>query len=167
MTANRAAKPESGLLHGAFDIVVVLKGFNGLFELVCGGALFFIPAGLIAKWVDILIRAEIIEDPNDLVAGTLAHWAEGFGQATQHFAAVYLLVHGITKITLAILLFLEKRLAFPISIALFSALVLYALYRLSLSWSEALFAFIALDMITIAIIAREWKAVKAADALGA
>jgi uncharacterized membrane protein len=148
-----------GLWHRAFDVVVVLKGLNGLLELIGSAALLFVPNGLIATWVDGLTRTELAEDRGDIIANALRHWAEGLGRSIQLFVVYYLLFHGVAKLTLASLLFMEKRSAFPVAIAFFSAFVVYAIYRLSIGWSWTLLGLIMLDIVTIAIVAREWRAI--------
>ncbi|HUR42763.1 MAG TPA: DUF2127 domain-containing protein [Aestuariivirga sp.] len=155
---NQTPKPR-GLLHGLFGLVVILKGLNGLAEIVCGIALFLLRAGTILAWVDWLTRAELIQNPNDALAFSLHRWAVGFSHDAQVFAGLYLLVHGVVKVFLASLLLTEKKIwAFPLALALFSSLVAFAIYRLSLHWSWALAAFVALDLLTIWLIAREWRA---------
>ena len=98
----------------------------------------------------------------------MQHWAAGFGHDSQQFAGVYLLAHGVVKVLIAALLFMEKTWAFPLAIALFSLLVSFSVYRLSLNWSWVLAGFVAFDLFTIWLIAKEWLAVlklKASNAL--
>ena len=156
--SNTTAKPQ-GILHKAFDVVVVLKGLNGLAEIATGLALLILQADQIMAWVNRLTQAELLEDPNDIFATLLKQWALGFGHDAQIFAGFYLLAHGIVKLLLAILLFLEKTWAFPLALGLFSFLVAFSFYRLSLHWSWPLAAFATFDLITIWLIAREWRAV--------
>jgi uncharacterized membrane protein len=161
--SNQTPKPR-GLLHGLFGVVVILKGLNGLAEIVCGTALFFLRAGTILAWVDWLTSAELIQNPHDALAFSLHRWAVNFSHDAQVFAGLYLLVHGVVKVFLASLLLSEKKLwAFPLALVLFSSLVAFAIYRLLLNWSWALAAFVALDLLTIWLIAREWRAL---DKLG-
>ena len=153
--------------HKLFDIVVILKGLNGALELIGGAALALIPTAEIVTLVDYLTRTELSKDPGDFVATHLMHWAENFGQGAQMFAAMYLLFHGVAKVTLATLLFRGMKIAYPIALVFFSAFVLYALHRLSLHWSWVLAAFTALDVFTIWVIAREWRADGAEPVSGA
>jgi len=155
---NRTPKPH-GFMHGLFDVVVILKGLNGLAEITGGTALLFLQAGTIMAWVNRLTQAELIEDPRDHFALLLQHWAMGFSHDSQVFAGFYLLAHGIVKVLLAVLLFMEKTWAFPLSLALFWLLVAFSIYRLSLNWSWLLSGFVALDLFTIWLIAKEWRAV--------
>lgn len=157
-SATRDAPAKMTAQHKLFDIVVILKGLNGLLELVGGLALLLIPTGAILSWVDYLTHSELLSDPTDFFANSFVHWATNFGHDTQVFAAVYLLFHGIAKSGLAALLLLGQKIAYPIAIVLFTAFVCYAGYRLHLHWSWALAAFVAFDVFTIGVIAREWRA---------
>ena len=147
-----------GVAHGLFDVVVILKGLNGLAEIASGTTLLVLQAGTILTWVNWLTQRELIEDSHDHLAIFLQHWAAGFGHASQQFAGIYLLAHGIVKVVLATLLFMEKTWAFPLALALFSLLVAYSIYRLNLHWSWSLAGFVAFDILTIGLIAREWRA---------
>lgn len=160
---GRTATPH-GALHDLFDAVVILKGLNGLAEIAVGVGLFLLRTGTIMQWAIWLTRGELLEDPQDRLALLLREWANGFGHEAQVFAGIYLLAHGVVKLLLAIFLFLEKTWAFPLALALFSVLVSYSFYRLSLHWSWPLAGFAALDILTIGLIAREWKALLASRA---
>ena len=166
-TSNRTPKPH-GFMHGLFEVVVILKGLTGLAEIASGTALLFLQAGTIMAWVNWLTQAELIENPQDHFAMLLQHWAMGFGHDSQVFAGLYLLAHGVVKVLLVVLLFMEKTWAFPLALVLFSVLVTFSIYRLSLHWSWILTGFVAFDLFTIWLIAKEWRAVlrlKASNAL--
>ena len=163
-TGTKVPHPPVMTQHRLFDIVVILKGLNGLVELVAGAALIMIPAGAIANWADLMTRHELSTDPNDVIANLVMHWAANFGHGTQVFAAIYLLLHGVAKSALAGLLLLGQKIAYPIALVFFSLFVVYALYRLTLSWSWVLAIVVAFDIIAIIIIAREWQSESASFA---
>ena len=156
--STRTSKPH-GFVHGLFDVVVILKGLNGVAEIASGTALLLLQAGTIMAWINWLTQAELIEDPQDRFAILLQHWAIGFGHDSQLFAGLYLLAHGVVKVFLAVLLFMEKAWAFPLALALFSFLVTFSIYRLTMNWSWVLVDFVAFDLFTIWLIAKEWRAV--------
>jgi uncharacterized membrane protein len=143
-------------LHHLFNLVVALKGFFGLIELAVGAALATVQHVLIVDWANWLTHGELIEDPHDVIASLVLHWAEGFGHDTQLFAGLYLMAHGVVKAILVTGLLLDKRWAFPLSILLFSLLVLISVLRLSLHWSWFLCGFAVFDIFAIWMIAKEW-----------
>jgi uncharacterized membrane protein len=144
--------------HRAFNALVILKGVDGVVETVAGAALLFLRAGVIYKIVTTLTAKELSEDPDDLLANLLRHWAADFSQEAQFFAAVYFVFHGIAKVLLAGSLLLRKRWAHPVAIAFLSVFIAYAGSRLSHGWSWVLAAAIVVDLVTAWFIAREWQA---------
>jgi uncharacterized membrane protein len=148
---------ETGKLqHRAFDIVVLLKGLNGVLELFGGFALIFISNAEILGWAFMITRNEISEDPNDFLANSLLHWAESFGRDSRLFVAFYLLFHGVAKISLATMLMRGASWAYPAAMTFFSVFIAYSAYRLSLGWSLPLAGFVLLDALTVWLIGREW-----------
>jgi len=158
-TASSAKPLHDTAQHKFFDVVVILKGLNGVLELIGGTALLLIPAAAIVDLVSYLTQSELSNDPTDFFSSALMTWAQNFTGDGQHFAALYLLFHGIAKTSLATLLLMGQRIAYPVAIAFFSAFVCYALYRLlDIHWSWFLLGFVLFDIFTIAVIWREWMA---------
>jgi uncharacterized membrane protein len=145
------------LQRRAFDAVVLLKGLNGVLELISGFALIFISNAAILVWARIITRNEISEDAHDFVANALLRWAENFGRDSRLFVASYLLFHGAAKVSFATMLMRGVSWAYPAAIAFFGAFVAYAAYRLSMGWSLPLAGFILLDVLTIWLVWREWR----------
>ena len=146
----------SDLMHRLFGVVVVLKGLDGVLEIAGGIALLFVQTGAIVALATALTAHELSEDPHDLIANVLRHWAAGFGRGTQMFIAAYLLFHGIAKVTLATFLLMGKIWAYPAALTFFLVFVAYAAYRLSRVWSLSLAGVVVLDFVTIGFVAREW-----------
>jgi uncharacterized membrane protein len=149
---------ESKLQHRAFDAAVLLKGLNGLLEIAGGVALTLATNASILRWVQLFTRSELSEDPRDFIANSLVHWAETFGQDSRIYVAAYLVLHGAAKITLAGLLLHGTKWAYPAAAGFISLFVAYAGYRLSFGWSLPLAAIVVLDVFTLWIIGREWRA---------
>jgi uncharacterized membrane protein len=74
------------------------------------------------------------------------------------FIATYLLFHGIAKVTLATFLLMGRSWAYPAALTFFLVFVAYAMYRLWRAWSWSLAGVVVLDLITIGLVAREWRA---------
>lgn len=157
VSARKGARA-STLMHRMFDVVVVLKGLDGVLEIIGGVALLFVQTGAIVALATALTAHELSEDPHDLVANLLSHWAASFGHGTQMFIAAYLLFHGIAKVTLATFLLMRKFWAYPVALTFFLVFVAYATYRLSRVWSWSLAGVVAVDLVTIGLVAREWRA---------
>ena len=59
---------ERSKLHVAFEIGVILKGLNGLLELIGGTLLLLFPPSAIQRFVVGLTHNELSRDPNDFIA---------------------------------------------------------------------------------------------------
>ena len=149
-----------GVFHGIFAVVVVAKALDGLVEIASGATLVLAKAGTILEWVNWMTQSEILEDPHTLYASILRNWASRFGYDAQLFDGHYLLVHGTVKLVLALLLLTERGWVFPLALVLFTALVAFLAIHLVTNWSWPSAVFAALDILTIAVIAKEWLSVR-------
>ncbi len=137
-------------IHIAFEIGVILKGLNGLIELVAGTLmLVFSPS---------TIRDFIIN---------LSHRPEFARQLSSHderFAAIYLLSHGIVKAVLVYGLLKEEMWAFPWAIAIFAAFGVYQIVHYFVQPSIWMIILTVLDVFVILLTIAEWRRLKRARA---
>jgi uncharacterized membrane protein len=140
----------------------VLKGLNGIVELVAGASILAVGHAGLNGIVTLLTARELSEDPTDLVANLLRRWFAQLSPDAELFAAVYLLTHGVAKIVLATCLLREKFWAFPVAAAFFALFIAYMSYRLVLGWSWSIAAFCLLDLATLFLVLHEWRASAAA-----
>ena len=147
-------------LHVAFEIGVILKGLNGLLELISGILLLVFPPSAIQRFVVGLTHNELSRDPNDFIATHLRAAAEHLSVGGQQFAAIYLLSHGVIKAVLVYALLKDKLWAFPWAIGVFAAFGVYQMYRYFIQPSGWLIALTVLDVIVIALTLAEWHRVK-------
>jgi len=147
-------------LHVAFEVGVILKGLNGLLELVGGALLLAFPPSAIEKFIVGLTNNELSKDPHDVIATHLRQAAHSLSANDQLFAAIYLLSHGIIKAVLVYALIRDKLWAFPIAIGIFSAFGVYQMYRYFITPSGWLIALTVLDVIVILLSWFEWHRVR-------
>ncbi len=117
-------------LDRTFRISLVLKGLDGLFELIGGIALLFIAPATMQSWARALTAHELAGDPHDVVARHVLHSASQLSKGTTLFAAVYLLSHGLAKLVLVIAVLRNQLWAYPWMIALLVLFIVYQVYRL-------------------------------------
>ncbi|PHI30666.1 DUF2127 domain-containing protein [Budvicia aquatica] len=144
-------------VHFAFKISLILKGILALVEIAAGITSYFISQQFVLHLVKTVTRTELAEDPSDFLANFLLHSAQGISVSGQHFAAFYLLCHGIIKIWLIIGLWREKLAYYPASIAIFSLFIIYQVYRYSFTHSLLLLFITVLDGIVIWLTLREYQ----------
>jgi len=147
-------------LHVAFEVGVILKGLNGLLELVGGALLLAFPPSAIEKFIVGLTSNELSRDPHDVIATHLRQAAHSLSANDQLFAAIYLLSHGVIKAVLVYALIRDKLWAFPIAIGVFTAFGVYQMYRYFISASGWLIALTVLDVIVILLTWFEWRRIK-------
>ena len=151
-------KPDwSAIYHRAFDIGILLKGFDGLLELIGGIALLLTNQPAIRTVVAWLTHKELIEDPGDVVANHLVHIAKQLSMDTQHFAGIYLLAHGVIKMGLVAGLLRGSRWSYPAAVAVLTAFIGYQGYRLLHTPLISLGLLTALDVAVVLLIVHEWR----------
>lgn len=148
----------SALRERFFRISVVLKGLDALAEIVSGLALLIIKPEFFLRLISLLTQDELEEDSRDFVASQLANLASHISIGAQHFAAFYLLAHGVVKIVLVVALLKDKLWAYPWAIGVFGAFIVYQLYRFTYTHSLGLIALSVFDVIVIWLIWLEYRA---------
>jgi uncharacterized membrane protein len=156
---------ERSKLHVAFEIGVLLKGLNGLLELIGGILLLVFPPSAIQNFIVGVTHHELSRDPNDFIATHLRAVAQQLSIHAQLFAAIYLLSHGVIKGVLVYALLRDELWAFPIAIAVFSAFGVYQVYRYFVHPSGWLMALTVLDVAVILLTWAEWRRVKSERSL--
>ena len=157
------AKPLSPALDRTFKIGLVLKGLDGVLEVIGGALLLFLSPQAIGHLVRMLTAHELRQDPHDLVARYLLHTTAHLHHGTTLFGAVYLLSHGIAKIVLVALVLRNKLWAYPWLIGLLLAFIAYQLYQITLvHFSAGLTALTVFDAALVWLTWREYRSKRAA-----
>jgi uncharacterized membrane protein len=149
-------KPKDAL-DRAFEIGIILKGLDGLLELIGGVLLLAVSPAAANRFVAGLTRHELSEDPSDLVATHLLRLAHGLTGSTMRFAAAYLVVHGIAKVVLVVALLRDKLWAYPMMIAFLAVFIGYQLYRITLTPNAGLVALTVFDAFVAWLTWREYR----------
>jgi uncharacterized membrane protein len=160
--ARAPARPLSPALDKTFKIGLVLKGLDGILEVVGGILLLFLSPAAIEHIVRSLTAHELSQDPHDLIARYLLHSASHLTTSTTLFGAIYLLSHGAAKIVLVVLVLRDKLWAYPWLIALLLAFIAYQLYRITfVHFSVGLTALTIFDAVLVWLTWREYQAKRA------
>ena len=154
-------------LHLAFEVSLVLKGVFAAAETFSGIAAYFVTQQLLSGVVERITRAELLEDPRDLVANYLLHSAHDFSVSTRNFAAAYLLTHGIVKLWLIIGLLRQKLWYYPAAITIFGLFIVYQVYRYALTHSPWLLLLTVVDLVVIGLTWHEYRYLRARGARSA
>ncbi len=144
-------------IHRIFEAGIMIKAFVGIFETLGGILMAVSGQKLIDNIVVFLIRQEILDDPNDIIAGYFSGLSENFSLSTQIFAVAYLLFHGIINVFLAAALLRGKMWAYPLAIWLFSSFMVYQAYRYFHTFSGILLILIIFDVFVVSVIWLEFR----------
>ena len=147
-------------IHQIFEVSVWLKGAHALIECVSGILLYIVTTDAIASWVNTFTQEELIEDPNDFIAGHLSRMASHFSIASTEFYAFYLLSHGLIKLLLVVGLLRGKLWSYPASLAALGAFMIYQIYRYSYTHSFGLLVLTVFDAVVMVLIWHEWRIVR-------
>jgi len=160
--AHGAALPLSPALDTTFKVGLVLKGLDGILEVVGGILLLFLSPQAIQHLVRALTAHELSEDPHDLIARYLLHTTAHLSHGTTLFGAIYLLSHGIAKIVLVALVLKDKLWAYPWLIGLLLAFIAYQLYRITaVHFSIGLTLLTVFDAFLVWLTWREYRSKRA------
>ncbi|MCV2868588.1 DUF2127 domain-containing protein [Defluviimonas sp. WL0002] len=153
-------------LHELFEASLVIKGLLAAAEGAAGLGLLLTSNAVIQNFVDWMTRNELAQDPTDPMALWAQSLAQGFSFQAQHFYAIYLLSHGALKLAMVLLLAVRVVWAYPASMAVLMGFIVYQVHQWSASGSLPLLALSAFDAIMIALVWREWRALRRPDHQG-
>src|SRR5690349_979128 len=160
--ATEEAEPLSPALDKTFKIGLVLKGLDGVLEVIGGILLLFLSPQAIQHVVRALTAHELSEDPHDMIARYLLHTTAHLHHGTTLFGAIYLLSHGIAKVVLVALVLRDKLWAYPWLIGLLLAFIAYQLYQITaVHFSAGLTALTVFDAFLVWLTWREYRSKRA------
>lgn len=143
-------------IHAVFELSLLLKAILAMMEIIAGILTYFVTPQFC--WIFcIASRKLVIEDRGDMVANYLLHAAQNLSISSLHFAAFYLLIHGVVKLWVIIGLWRKKLGYYPAAIAIFSLFIIYQLYRYTFTHSVLLILITALDAVVIALTLLEYQ----------
>jgi uncharacterized membrane protein len=151
-------------LDKIFKISLALKGLDGVLELVGGILLLLVSPAQMVSVVHFLTQHELSEDPNDLVATTLVHWAGAMTVSATLFGAVYLLLHGLVKVVLVWAVLRDKLWAYPWMIAFLLVFIAYQGYQLLVAFTWGMVLLTAFDIFIVWLTWHEYRAHRARTA---
>jgi uncharacterized membrane protein len=145
------------MLHLAYLIAILVKGFDGLIETGAGLIIALYGSQRVYDFAVWATAPEIAKHPDSHAVHAIRHGAYGLAHSSHKFAIIYLLAHGILKLALVINLLIEHLWIFPVSITVLLGFIAFMAAKLAAHWSPWLFAFAIFDLMTVALIANEWR----------
>jgi uncharacterized membrane protein len=149
------------LLDRTFFVSLILKGLDGVLELIGGAVLLLVTPSQIQAAVAAVTRGELAEDPNDLVANLLVRYAGQLNVDLTFFGAWYLLVHGVVKVLLVGAVLRDHLWAYPWLIGFLVAFIGFQSYELVVHYTWGLLLLTLFDIFIVYLTIREYKRHKA------
>ena len=156
VAAHTRFRPE-GWLDRVFEVGIILKGLNGLLEIVGGAVLLLVTPAQLDVLVQALTHDVRAVDPHAFIATHLLHATSGLTGSAMTFGGVYLLVHGVVKVVLVTAILLDRRWAYPWMIGVLTLFLGYELYRISQQPTVGLIVLAVSDLLILSLTIREWR----------
>ena len=151
---------KNNIVHKSFEIGIILKGIDGVLEVIGGVLLIFLNPVRLNKLTAILTQHELSEDPRDMISNYMIKISSNFSISTQYFGVFYLISHGVVKFILVMLLRRKKLWAYPLTIFSLVLFIIYQIYRFTIDHSVGLLILTIFDLIMIALTFIEYKNMK-------
>jgi uncharacterized membrane protein len=146
----KEAQPKQDVIDKAFHLSLLLKGLNGLLEILGGLLLLVVRPEQINDFAHHLTDAVLARDPDSFWANHFMDWANGIGEGSLLFGAIYLLSHGIVKLFVVIEVWRNRSWAYPLLIVVIGLFVVYQLYYLI--FQKVTFGMIFLTVFDLVVI---------------
>lgn len=152
-------KPTS-LLDKTYEIGIIIKGIDGVLELIGGVLVLVVKPHTIDSIARFLTQHELSRDPHDFVATHILAYGQELKRGSTAFAAAFLLTHGLVKVVLVTSLLRNKMWAYPFAIITLGLFIVYQLYRMAVQPTFGMAFLTVLDAVIVWLIWREWNQVK-------
>jgi len=147
-------KPTS-LLDKIFEVSIIIKGIEGVFELLGAAVVIIGGPGLITWLTSWLTRQELSE--NVTISNAIVHTGQHLATGGTTYVVAYLVVHGVIKL-IAVVSLLQNRLwGYPFSLATLGIFMIYQIYQVYTDHSWFIAALTIFDVFLLWLIWREWQ----------
>lgn len=143
-----------------FRIAMVVKGLDGLIELIGGITLLLVSQAEVQKVVAAVVTRDLLGPPDGSLTRHFVAGTAEFASGNRTFAVVYLLLHGMLKVALVVALLRHWLPAYPVAIVVLGLFVVYELYRATQTGSLLLPVLAIVDVVVIALVVREYRALR-------
>ncbi|WP_102110324.1 DUF2127 domain-containing protein [Oceaniglobus roseus] len=149
------------LLDLAFQGGLMVKGASALAELAGGLLLLMVANAQIVAAVNGFTAPDLAATPPDLIARLLGHLIGGLigglSIQTQHFYALYLMVHGLLKLSVVVLLACRLPWAYPLGMLVLAGFVGYQMQHFLRDGGLGLLVLSGFDALMIGLVAWEYR----------
>ncbi|TDW29806.1 DUF2127 domain-containing protein [Cryobacterium psychrophilum] len=146
----------SSLLDRTFRVSLILKGLDGVLELIGGVLLLVVAPEQLGAITRLLTQHEISEDPHDVIANSLLNLTADLSVSATLFGAAYLLLHGLVKVVLVWAVLRDQLWAYPWMIGFLLVFIAYQSYQIATAPSWGMILLTAFDIFIVWLTWREY-----------
>lgn len=148
------------LLNIGFYGGLSLKAINAFIEIIGGIVMLLINHDWLNTMIKVIALPELREDSSDIIMNYLVTLSQNTPITTMHSIAVYMLLHGLTKLVAIVLLWKKKLWAYLPVVGVFGLFIAYECYSYIHSHSPFMLAIIIIDLAIIVVVILEYKHLK-------
>jgi uncharacterized membrane protein len=145
------------LLDKTYEIGIVIKGIDGVLELIGGILVLVLSPGTVLSITNFFTQDALQKNPHNILANHIEKAGHHLASGQTTFAALFLLTHGLVKVVLVTCLLLNKLWAYPWALVVLSLFTVYQVYLLVTKPGFGMAFLTVLDIIIIGLVYREWK----------
>lgn len=151
------------LLDKTYEIGILIKGIDGVLELIGGVLVLVLSPGTILSVTNFFAQEFLEKNPHNFIGNHIEKAGHHLASGQTTFAALFLLTHGLVKVVLVTCLLLNKLWAYPWALVVLSLFLIYQAYLLITRPTFSMAFLTVLDAIIIYLVNREWQNVRAAS----
>jgi uncharacterized membrane protein len=149
------------ILHESFEVGISLKGVGALFEIAGGVLLWLVKPSQMNDIVRRVADYLLVDAPHHPFASHVLNASQRMADNGTTFASYYLLSHGVVKLALVICLWCNKLWAYPLTMVVFTAFIVYQVHRFTHTHSWTLIALTIFDAVIVYLTWKEYQAQRA------
>ena len=145
------------LEHKIFQASVCVKGIYGLLETLAGIIILIISQRSITRFAQMLFGHELLEDPRDFFGNLFMNAATNLSVRMHIFVGIYIIVHGLANVGIALALYYKKRWAFPTVGVLMVLFIIYQIYTVVHTFSIVMILLTITDIAILSLLRFEYN----------
>lgn len=148
------------LISVGFYSGLAIKAVNALLEFTAGFLMIFLNHESLNTIIAFIAIPELEEDPKDFIMNHFIALGQNLSISTQHSIAIYMLLHGATKLAVIWLLLHKKMWSYPLALAIFGLIITFEIFSFAQSHSALMLIIIIIDAMIIFMIMLEYRQLK-------
>ncbi len=147
------------LFHLAYVVTIAVKGIDGAIETILGLAVLITGPVRFNSFLMTLAAPELTEHATE--NGFMHLLRNGASQllgTSIDFVVIYLLLHGLLKLGLALVLLTGRgRWVYPVATVILLGFLAFMSWHLAEHWSNWVLVFALFDLVTLLLVLNEWR----------